>query len=193
MKLDIRRTYSLVENKSETAGQRIAVPVRKVAVVAVLANPYAGRNVEDLTPLIEASVGLGAMMGQMALEALGSCKVQSYGKGALVGLSGEAEHASALLTTAYANPLRDAIGGGQAWISSMVKMATPGCLIDIPMNHKDDIYVRSHYDGMTIALQDTPMADEIAIIFCMASQGRIGARVGGLTHEDVVRRADVKA
>ena len=192
MKLNIRRTISLIENKSEEAGRRIATPVRKVAIVAVIENPYVGRYVEDLSPLIEASVGLGAMMGEMALEALGSFKVQSYGKGALVGLSGEAEHASALLTTDYATPLRQAIGGGKAWISSMVKMAAPGNAIDIPMNHKDDVYVRSHYDGMTIALQDTPMADELAIIFCLASQGRINARVGGLTHDEVVARDNPK-
>lgn len=60
------------------------------------------------------------------------------------------------------------------------------------MNHKDDVYVRSHYDGMTIALQDTPMPDEIAIIFCMASHGRLNARVGGLTHDEVVRRDNLK-
>ncbi|MCP3473329.1 amino acid synthesis family protein [Bradyrhizobium sp. CCGUVB1N3] len=192
MELNIRRTYALVENKSELAGQRVATPIRKVAVVAVLANPYVGRYVEDLTSLIEASVGLGASMGQMCMEALGPYKAQSYGKGALVGLDGDAEHASALVTTAYANPIRDAIGGGKAWISSMVKLSPPGGLIDIPMNHKDDVYVRSHYDGMTIALQDTPMPDEIAIIFCMASHGRLNARVGGLTHDEVVRRDNLK-
>lgn len=188
MKLNIRRTYTLIENKSESAGHKVAVPVRKIAVVAVLENPYVGRYVEDLSPLIEASVGLGAMMGQMAVEALGSYQPQGYGKGALVGLQGEAEHASALVTTAYANPVRDAIGGGRAWISSMVKMSPPGAPIDIPMNHRDDVYVRSHYDGMTIALQDTPMPDELAIIFCMASHGRINARVGGLTHDEVMAR-----
>jgi hypothetical protein len=187
MKLNIRRTYSLIEDKHETAGQRMETPVRKIAIVAVLENPYAGRYVEDLSPLIEASAGLGVTMGKMALDALGAYEVQSYGKGGLVGSNGEAEHASALLTTAYANPLREVIGGGKAWISSMVKMGTPGCTIDIPMNHRDEIYVRSHYDGMTVSLQDTPMADEIAIIFCIASAGRINARVGGLTHDEVVR------
>lgn len=193
MQLNIRRTYLLIEDKSEAAGRRVDTPVRKVAAVVVLENPFVGRYVADLSPLIEASVGLGAMMGDMAVTALGSYQVQGYGKGALVGLNGEAEHASALITTAYANPLREAIGGGKAWISSMVKMAAPGCAIDVPMNHKDDVYVRSHYDGMTIALQDTPMADEIAVIFCMASHGRINARVGGLTHDEVVQRNGAKA
>jgi hypothetical protein len=188
MKLNIRRTNTIVEDKNEYAGRKVDAPVRKVAVIAVVENPYAGKSVEDLGPLIEVSVSLGEMMAKMALQALGTYKVQSYGKGALVGLHGEIEHASALVTTAYANPIRDAIGGGKAWISSMVKLSSPGGQIDIPMNHKDDVYVRSHYDGMTITMQDTPMPDELAIIFCLASAGRIGARVGGLTHDEVLKR-----
>jgi hypothetical protein len=188
MKLNLRRTATIIEDKSELAGRKVGMPVRKVAVIAVIENPYASKSVEDLGPLIEASGSLGEMMAKMALEAIGTYKVQSYGKGALVGLQGEIEHASALVTTVYANPIRDAIGGGKAWISSMVKMSSPGGQIDIPMNHKDEVYVRSHYDGMTITMQDTPMADELAIIFCLASAGRIGARVGGLTHEDVLKR-----
>jgi hypothetical protein len=189
MKLNIRRSYTLIEDKNELAGRKVETPVRKVAVVTVLENPYVSRYVEDLGPLIEASVGLGETMAKMALDALGSFKVQGYGKGGLVGLLGEAEHASALLTTAYANPIRHAIGGGKAWISSMVKSAAPGSPIDIPMNHVDDVYVRSHYDGMTLNFQDTPMPDEIAIIFCMATGARLNARVGGLTHDEVTQRA----
>jgi hypothetical protein len=188
MQLNIRRTCSIVEDKSEYGGRVALTPVRKVAIVAVLENPFASRKVEDLSPLIEASVALGEMMARRALDALGSYKVQSYGKGGIVGLNGELEHAAALLTTAYANPIRDAIGGGKAWISSMTKVAAPGTPIDVPMNHKDDVYVRSHYDGMTIALQETPMPDEVAIVFCLSSHGRIGARVGGLTHEEVAAR-----
>jgi hypothetical protein len=46
---------------------------------------------------------------------------------------------------------------------------------------------------MSLSLQDTPMPDEIAIIFCMASEGRIGARVGGLTHDEVVTRDKAKS
>lgn len=187
--INIHRSYTQIEDKNELAGRRTPSPVRKVAVITVLKNPYVGRYVEDLGPLIEASVDLGKLMAQMAVDALGSHKAQGYGKGGLVGLHGEAEHASALLTTAYANPIRDALGGGKAWISSMVKQAAPGASIDIPMNHIDDVYVRSHYDGMTLALQDTPMPDEIAIIFCLASGARLNARVGGLTHEEVSMRA----
>lgn len=188
--LRIRRTFTIIEDKLEEAGQLAPTPVRKVAVVTVLNNPHARAGfVKDLSPMTEFSKDLGTRMGKMALHALGDFTVQGYGKGGLVGLDGEQEHANALLTTVFANPIREAIGGGEAWISSMQKVVAPGTSIDIPMNHKDDVYVRSHYDGMTITLQGTPMPDEIAIIFCLASHGRINARVGGLTHEEVQKRA----
>ena len=100
----------------------------------------------------------------------------------------EQEHANALLTTAFAEPFRDAIGGAKAWISSMTKVAAPGTMIDIPMNHKHEVYVRSHYDGMTLVLPDAPNTDEIAVIFCVASGGRLNARVGGMSHDEAMAR-----
>jgi hypothetical protein len=74
----------------------------------VAENPYAGRYVEDLRPMIDASVELGESMAKLALVGFGQHEVQSYGKGRIVGLAGEQEHAKALLTTAFANPIRAA-------------------------------------------------------------------------------------
>jgi hypothetical protein len=160
------------------------VPLRKVAAVAVIVNPYAGRYVEDLGPLIEASAGLGKLLADMAMAALAPYRPQSFGKAGIVGLAGEQEHANALLTTTFAEPMREVAGGGKAWISSMTKVAGPGQPIDIPLNAKDALYVRSHYDGMSLTLHDAPLADEIAVIVCFASRGRLNARVGGLRLED---------
>ena len=85
----------------------------------------------------------------------------------------------------FAEPLRELLGGGKAWISSMTKVAAAGTMIDIPMNCKDALYVRSHYDGMTLMLPDAPMPDEIALILCLANRGRLNARVGGLRHDQM--------
>jgi hypothetical protein len=186
VKLHTRRTFVIVEERFEEAGRPADQRLRRVAAVAVVENPYAGRYVEDLRPMIDASVELGESMAKLALTGFGQHEVQSYGKGGIVGVAGEQEHANALLTTAFANPIRAAIGGGDSWISSFTKKGGPGTLIDIPMNHKDEIYVRSHYDGMSVVLPDAPMPDEIAVIFCIANRGRLNARVGGLTHEEVV-------
>lgn len=192
MQINIRRTFTLVEERREEAGRIASTPLRRVAAVAVVENPYAGRYVEDLAPMIEASVAIGKELGQIGLMAFGNHEVQSYGKGGIVGVNGEQEHANALLTTAFANPIRDAIGGGDAWISSFTKKGGPGTLIDIPMNHRGDVYVRSHYDGMSVVLPDAPMPDEIAVIFCFANRGRLNARVGGLTHEEAIARKSAK-
>jgi len=182
MSLEVRRHFVIIDEKRVSAGHVAEIPLRKVAVGMVVRNPFAGRYVEDLQLLIFESERLGEEMAAMALDSFGAHEVQSYGKGGIAGLAGEQEHANALLTTTFANPFRKAIGGADAWISSMTKIAAPGASIDIPMNHKDEVYVRSHYDGMSITVPECPMPDEILIVFCLANRGRLNARVGGLTH-----------
>ena len=188
MELKVRRISTIVEERFVEAGRNADVPQRKVAVAMIIENPYLGRYVEDLSPLIKVSPSLGAQMAKPALAAMAPYEVQSYGKGGLVGTGGEQEHANALLTTVFANPFRDAIGRADAWISSMTKVVAPGTPIDVPMNCIHDVYVRSHYDGMTLMLPGGPMPDEIALIFCLASRGRLNARVGGLTYDEAVQR-----
>jgi hypothetical protein len=183
MKLHIKRSYTYIENRGTDTGGRSETPLRKVAAVVVVDNPYAGRYVRNLDPMVKASAALGRELAAMAAAAMKPYKVQSLGKGAIVGIEGEQEHANALLTNAFAEPLRDALGGGKAWISSMTKVAAAGTLIDIPMNCKDALYVRSHYDGMTLVLPDAPMPDEIALILCLSNRGRLNARVGGLAYD----------
>jgi len=185
MKLKISRTYTYVENRTAEGDKAAGVPLRKVAAVVVVENPYAGRYVKDLKPLIKASAALGRELANIAAAALAPYQAQSLGKGALVGIAGEQEHANALLTNVFAEPLREVLGGGKAWISSMTKLAAAGTMIDIPMNCKDALYVRSHYDGMTLMLPDAPMPDEIALILCLANRGRMNARVGGLRHDQI--------
>ena len=187
MKLDIRRLLCFTDHKEVEAGHRHDQPLRRVAAVAVVANPYAGRYVADLTEAIAASAEVGAVLAGLAMEAMGTHKVESYGKGGVVGLGGELEHANAMLTTTFATPLRDAVGGAEAWIPSFTKLAAPGCLIDIPLAHKDALYVRSHYDGVSVTLPpDAPAADEVALIVCLANRGRLNARVGGLVASAIV-------
>lgn len=186
MKLEIRRLLSFCDHKEVEAGRRHTVPLRKVAAVAIVANPYAGRYVEDLSEANAASVGVGRALSALAVGIMGPYKIESYGKGGVVGAGGELEHANALLTTTFAAPLREAVGGALAWIPSFTKVAAPGSAIDVPLAHKDALYVRSHYDGVTVTLPtDAPAADEIALIVCLANRGRLGARVGGLAAADI--------
>jgi hypothetical protein len=188
MEIQVRSFHTLMEEKRVEGRKPADTPLRKVAAVAVIENPYAGHYAHDLNPLIEASADLGRQLAALAIQALEPYTAQSYGKGGIVGMAGEQEHANALLTTTFAEPLRKAIGGGKAWISSFTKRAAPGTAIDVPLAYKDALYVRSHYDGMTVLLPDAPQANEIAIIVCLANRGRLNARVGGLTSEEAKRQ-----
>jgi len=123
--MKIRKFYTFIEDEMSEAGRPGEPPLRKVAAVAVVENANAGRYVEDLKAMIEASEELGRQLSKIAVRALDPYRAQSYGKGGIVGLAGEQEHINALLTTTFANPLREAVGGGKAWISSMTKRGGP--------------------------------------------------------------------
>ncbi len=183
--MQIKRTLTFTEEIGEAAGQRIDPPLRKVAVAAIVDNPFAGRFEQDLSRLTDASADIGKHICGLAVALLGPLKPESYGKAAVIGMNGEQEHGVAMLTTVFGNVMRDAAGGGKAWISSLTKRAAPGATIDIPLAHKDALYVRSHYDGVTITLPDAPLPDEIAIICAYANRGRPNHRVGGLSVKDI--------
>ena len=101
-------------------------PVTRVAACAVIANPLAGRAQDDLGELIPFGAELGELLVKEALALLPQPAI-SYGKAAIVGTSGDIEHAAAILHPRMGKPMRDAIGGGQAIIPSNVKIGAVGC------------------------------------------------------------------
>ena len=124
--MHIRKIITIVDEARSEAGIAATPPLRKVAAVAIVGNPFAGRYQSDLSSLVTASAALGEEVSAIALAALGPYPVESYGKGAVIGLAGEQEHGVALLTTVFGNVIRATAGGGKAWISSLTKRAAPG-------------------------------------------------------------------
>lgn len=183
-RLDIRKTWVVIEETRLVVGRADSGgPLRKVAACAVVRNPFAGQGyVENLTPLVQASRGLGIELGRLAVEALG-CDAESYGKGGVAGTSGEQEHANACLTSAFGDVFRDALGGGRAWISSATKVGGPGTPLDVPLAYKDELWVRSHYDAFEVRVPDAPLPDEILVVAVVANRGRVNARLGGMTKD----------
>ncbi len=53
------------------------------------------------------------------------------------------------------------------------KRGGPGTSIDIPLAHKDALYVRSHYDTVTAQFADGPGRDEVVLIWAFATRGRL--------------------
>ena len=58
-------------------------------------------------------------------------------------------------------------------------------MIDIPLAHRNALYVRSHYDTVTAQFSDAPNRDEVLVIWAFATRGRLNARLGGLKHSEV--------
>ncbi len=184
--MKIRKLITVVEDTRLEIGQEILPPTRRAAAIAVIENPLAGKYQQDLEELMQFGEELGGLLGERAVAALGITphEVESYGKAALVGENGELEHAAAILHPRLGKPLRAAVEKGAALVPSSKKMGGLGAPLDVPLGHKDAAYVRSHFDGMEVRVNDAPRANEIMVAVAVTDSGRPLPRVGGLDAKD---------
>ena len=183
----IRKLLTIVEETHREADHDIKPPTRKAAAIAVIANPFAGRDAADLGDLVAAGEMLGALLGERAVRALGIAPgtAESYGKAAIVGEDGELEHAAAILHPKLGAPLRRAVEKGAALVPSAKKRGGMGAAIDVPLGHKDAAFVRSHFDAMEVRVADAPRRDEIVVAVVVTDSGRPRARIGGLQVNEI--------
>ena len=179
----IRKLVTVVEDVHVEGGKEVEPPTRIGAAAAVIANPLAGRYVEDLEPLIdEYCEPLGELLTGRALEALGA-PAEGYGKGALVGLDGDVEHGSAIIhNLRFGNKVRDPVSG-TTLLPAAEKRAAAGATLDLAIKHITDQTVRSHHQTFEVRIPDAPRADEIVIWVVLAAAGRPHARLGAFGSE----------
>jgi len=179
----LRKLVTIVEDVHAEGGREVEPPLRLVAVAAVVANPFAGRFVEDLGPLVERYCEpLGALLAERALRALDG-EVEAFGKGAVVGLGGEVEHGSAILhNLRFGNPVRNA-AEGTSLLPSAEKCGPAGASLDLALKHKTDHTVRSHHQTFEVRVADAPRGDEIVVWVAFASAGRPQARLAAFGSE----------
>ena len=205
--IDIRRVFTHVEEIRHEFGPPAAVPLQRGAIGAVLTNPFAGRYVEDILPMMEALQAVGLDMAQRLRAAMDVPveRIEGYGKGAIVGEAGELEHGALWhVPGGYAmrellgwKGDRDAYKKGQAEVKSgqpanalaivpsTKKVGGPGAALDVPLTHINASYVRSHFDAIEVRVPGAPRADEIVFILAMSTGARVHARVGGLKAADI--------
>lgn len=182
----IRKTAILTETIWHEGGPVAQTPQRRAAIMTVIANPFAGRYVEDIAGFMDDLKPLGAQMAQELIDALGGdpAVIEGYGKGAIVGTNGELEH-GALWHVPGGYAMRDKIAASLAIVPSTKKVGAPGARLDVPITHTNASYVRSHFDAMEVGLPDAPKADEILLVLVMTTGPRVHARVGGLAAKDI--------
>lgn len=152
-------------------------PVTRVVGLAVIRNPFAGRFEPDLAALFDIGAELSEELSAPLVRRLAGPPV-AYGKAAIVGVAGDLEHGGAVIHPRLGAPLRAAVGGGAAVIPSNVKLGTPGCVIDLPLGHKDDPWSFDHFDTISVMVSDAPLPDEIVVCIGVADGGRPIPRCG---------------
>jgi hypothetical protein len=184
--IELRKRLLTVEEIFHEGGPVAAVPLRRAAAISVIANPFAGRYVEDIAFFMKTLEPLGLEMAQRLVSALGGdpAVVQGYGKGAIVGAAGELEH-GALWHAPGGYGMRAVLGDARAIVASAKKVGGPGTRLDVPVTHINASYVRSHFDAMEVGVPDGPRADELAFVLVMTTGARIHARMGGLAAADI--------
>lgn len=182
----VRKFLVQVEEIFHEGGPVAARPLKRGAVVAVIANPFAGRYVEEIAGFMDDLKPLGLDMARRLIDAIGdgASAIEGYGKGAVVGAAGELEH-GALWHNPGGYAMRELLGNARAIVPSTKKVGGPGTRIDIPITHINASYVRSHFDAIEVGITDAPRSDEMAVILAMTTGARVHARVGGLAAADI--------
>lgn len=212
--IEVRRVFTHVEQIHHEFGPVAARPLIRGAIGVVMTNPFAGRYVEDILPMMDALQPVGIDMAQRLRAAMGvpAERIEGYGKGAIVGAAGELEH-GALWHVPGGYAMRELLGwhgdrvacaagkpgaavapGAQAQtqnalaiVASAKKVGAPGTALDVPLTHINAAYVRSHFDAIEVRVPGAPAADELVFILAMSTGPRVHARVGGLKAADIAQ------
>ena len=217
--IEIRRIFTHVEDIHHEFGPVAHQPLRRGAVCAVLTNPFAGRYVDNILPMMDALQPVGITMAQRLREAMDVpvSRIESYGKGAIVGAAGELEHGAlwhvpggyamrellgwkgdraayargqggGVTPAQLAQPGQPAqLGNALAIVPSTKKVGGPGATLDVPLTHINASYVRGHFDAMEVRVPGAPRPDEIVFILVMSTGARVHSRVGGLKAGDIAQ------
>lgn len=175
--MNIRKTVFIKETITTDEMGRPCTPIIRAAAMAIVQNPFAGEDQEDLSQLFEIGARLGESLTNDLVQMLSKQPV-SYGKAALVGSSGVMEHGAAVLHPRLGKPVRAAVGGGKALMPSNHKVGSLGEKIDLPLGHKDEPWSFDYIDTMTLWVPDAPRANEIVLCIGVSDGTRAHPRVG---------------
>jgi amino acid synthesis protein len=174
----VRKVVGTYEDLLVEGGREVERPLRVAAAAAVIENPYAGRYVEDIRPLLDHwCARLGELLSGRVLELLGGVEAEVFGKAALVGLDGELEHASGIIHNLdFGNPVRRAMKASSL-LTSTEKRAPAGTVLDVPLKHIADHTSRPHHLTVEVRVGDAPRPDELLIAVGAGTSGRPHARL----------------
>ncbi len=195
MTAEISRTLLHLETTFRDGGRAAATPMKLIAAVAVITNPWAGRGfVENMRPEVQAvSPVVGRLLVDMVTDAAGGGEsIEGYGKFSAVGMAGELEHSAALIHyVPFGNLYREAVGA-KTYLGFNNMRGGPDSQLQIPLMDKHDGGRRSHYLSVHLNIPDAPAADEMIVALGASTTGRPHSRLGDRYQDLAEMGADVE-
>jgi hypothetical protein len=183
--IQIRKKLLSIETVYHERGPVAKVPLKIGVIACVIKNPYAGRYVEDLSGLVKDAREMANEMVPELIDALGGKdKIETYGKGAIVGIDGELEH-GAIWHEAGGWAMRAVLTHAKSIVPAAKVVAGPGYRLQIPLHHIEACYVRSHFNTIDVGMVDSPRPDELVYALAMSTGSRVHERLGGLRVEQI--------
>src|SRR5690606_2103485 len=147
----------------------------------VMRNPWQGFS-DDLRTIARglAPAVSNVLIKEALTRASSADQVEAIGKAAVVGTSGEVEHAAAMIHTLwFGNAIRDAFEG-TPFRPFTNKRGGPGCSITIPLKHKirEQEGSRGHFLTTEFMIPDAPAPEELVVAIAVATGPRPHHRIG---------------
>ena len=180
----MRRHGELIAVDEIVSNGRGRPPTRRALAIAVIANPYAGRYVEQLDELVAIGEELGGLLGARCVEALdraGPGRELRQGRDRRRRASSSTRRRS---FTQLGAPLRKAVEKGRRW-SRRREDGRPGTAIDVPLG-QDAAYAQP-FRRNRARVPDAPRAGEIVVVVAVTDSGPL-ARIGGLQKHEIRAR-----
>jgi hypothetical protein len=187
--VEVRKYVSYLEEIRVEGGRPLDSPLLRIAVGAVIRNPWAGDSfVDDLWPGINSVAPFMAheLTDRMLRLAGGAEGVVGFGKAVIIGEAGDMEHGAALLHGPYFGPYYRKVVGGTSPISFAEIRGGPGTSVSIPTHHKTENARRDYYQAFEVSVPDAPRRDELVILIGAVSGPRAHARSGDKTTDPKV-------
>jgi len=173
--LELRKTVTLIEDTLIEDGRTLPQPIRRVAQIAVVRNPLAGRIEENLEELVRDGEDLGRFLAKRAVELLDRGRITLLGKGAIIGEDGEPEHGQAILYPRFAAAVRETLGLDHASVLSEKLIAGPGAALKIRLRRIDSP-LDSAEGVMELRVPGSPAPDEILVALVVAGPSQASSR-----------------
>ena len=187
--IQVRKKILNIETTYHEGGEAAQIPLQIGVIAVVVNNPFAGRfaDANELAEFVKQGRNLANEMVPELVAALGGASnIETYGKGAIVGVNGELEH-GATWHEAGGWAMRAVLTNAKSIVPASKFVGSAGSRLHVPLHHIEACYVRSHFDAMEVRVPGAPRSDEMVVFLAMSTGPRIHARIGGLAADDIAK------